>query len=203
MPFVEGVLLAAGESRRMGFPKPLLPLGNTTFIERLCETLLAELPRLLVVLGAYAQQVRAKLPQDNRIVVVENRDYALGQLSSLKVAVRACDPQAWAILVHLVDQPFIRRETVAAVVKAYNEGAGPIVIARWRGKRGHPVLFDRALFPELLSAAEDQGARAVVHKDPGRVAYVDVEDEGVVLDLDSPEDLARAGVPYPLDTARR
>jgi molybdenum cofactor cytidylyltransferase len=87
--------------------------------------------------------------------------------------------------------------TFRAVVDGYHQTRQPIVVARFRDRRGHPVIFDRSVFAELMAAPEDQGARVVVNTDPQRVHYVDVDDPGVVLDLDMPADLVRAGLPPP------
>jgi molybdenum cofactor cytidylyltransferase len=87
--------------------------------------------------------------------------------------------------------------TFRALVDDYRRTAKPIFVARYRGRRGHPVIFDSAVFAELMAAPEDQGARAVVNADAARVVYVDVDDRGVVLDLDTPADLASAGLPPP------
>ncbi len=195
--YVEGVLLAAGESRRMGFPKPLLLIDGKTFIAHLCDTLLAELPRVLVVVGAHAQRIKPAIPESSRLTIIENPNYAMGQLSSLKAAVAAVDPRADAILVHLADQPLIRRQTVAALLEAYAAGSKKIVVARYQGQRGHPVIFDRSMFRELLDAPDTLGARAVVRKDAERVAYVEIDDCGVTTDLDFPDDLTRAGLGVP------
>jgi molybdenum cofactor cytidylyltransferase len=100
-------------------------------------------------------------------------------------------------LIHLADHPMVRAETFAAVIDCYRSVGKPITIARYQGRRGHPVLFARDLFVELAGAPEDQGARAVVAADPSRVAYVDVDDPGVLTDLDTPEDLERAGLGRP------
>ncbi len=91
----------------------------------------------------------------------------------------------------------VRAETFASVIEAYRRLATPIAIASYQGRRGHPVLFARELFVELAAAPEDQGARAVVAADPARVAYVDVDDPGILMDLDTPEDLERAGLGRP------
>ena len=195
-PF-EAILLAAGESRRMGYPKPLLKLGSRTFIEILAAAMLQSVERLIVVVGAHAGAVRGAIPADSRIVVVENPDYLRGQLSSIKAALPHVGPAAGGALVHLADHPMVRAETFAAVIEGYRRAGRPIVIARYQGRRGHPVLFARELFGELAAAPEDQGARAVVAADPARVAYVDVDDPGVLTDLDTPEDLERAGLARP------
>jgi molybdenum cofactor cytidylyltransferase len=194
---LEGILLAAGESRRMGYPKPLLKLGSRTFIEILVSAMLPSVTRLIVVVGARAGAVRGAISLDPRVAVVENPDYLRGQLSSIKAALTHVRPDAAGVLIHLADHPMVRADTFAAVIDGYRRSGGRIAIARYQGRRGHPVLFARELFGELAAAPEDQGARVVVTADPARVTYVDVEDAGVVTDLDTPEDLERAGLARP------
>ncbi len=194
---LEGIILAAGESRRMCYPKPLLEIGGRTFIEQIAETMLAVVPRLVIVIGAHRDRVRAAIPRDARIVIAENPDYSRGQLSSLKVGLGAIQPDSAGAIVHLGDHPMVRAETFRAVVDSYNRAGKPIVVARHDGRRGHPVIFDRALFAEILSAPEKEGARYVVNADASRVAYVDLDDPGINLDLDTPADLARADLPPP------
>ena len=200
MSHIEGILLAAGESRRMGYPKPLLQIGNETFIEHLTRAMLAVVPHLTIVIGAHADRVRPAIPIDARISIVENRDYLQGQLSSIKAGLRAIIsnlPDAAAALIHLTDHPTVKPQTFAAVAERYRQSGQPIVIARYEGHRGHPVLFDRAMFAELLSAPEDQGARVVVNNNASRVVYAEVDDAGILLDLDTPEELHRAGLSLP------
>ena len=194
---LEGIILAAGESRRMGYPKPLLEIGSRTFIEQIAETMLAVVPRLVIVIGAHRERVRAAIPSDKRIAIAENPNYSRGQLSSLKVGLGVVQPDSAGALVHLGDHPMVRAETFRAVVDSYNRTGKAIVIARHDGRRGHPVIFDRALFGELMSAPEEEGARYVVNADASRVTYVDLDDPGINLDLDTPSDLARAGLPPP------
>lgn len=194
---LEGIILAAGESRRMGYPKPLLKIGSRTFIEQIAQTMLAVAPRLVIVIGAYRERVRAAIARDARIAIVENPNYSRGQLSSLQAGLGVIQPDSAGAIVHLADHPMVRVETFRAVVDSYHRSRKPIVIARHNGHRGHPVLFDRALFGELLSAPEEEGARYVVNSDASRVAYVDLDDPGITLDLDTPSDLARAGLPPP------
>jgi molybdenum cofactor cytidylyltransferase len=194
---LDGILLAAGESRRMGYPKPLLKIDGVSFIERIATSMLAAVPRLVIVLGAHADRIRPAIPRDDRIAVVENPNYSNGQLSSLKVGLAAVDPGAGGALVHLGDHPLVRVESFRRLLEAYRGWSQPIVIARCDGRRGHPLAFSRALFPELLDAPEHEGARYVVNRDPARVLYVDLDDPGINLDLDTPADLQRAGLPPP------
>jgi molybdenum cofactor cytidylyltransferase len=197
VPEITGILLAAGESRRMGYPKPLLEIEGETFVARLSASMLTAVTRLTVVVGAHSDRVRPAIPVDPRITIIHNPDWTRGQLSSIKAAIRAMPLDASSVLIHLTDHPTVRPATFAAVVDAYRQSKKRIVIARHDGRRGHPVLFDRSIFAELLDAPEEQGARTVVNADPSRVAYVDVDDPGILLDLDTPEDLARSGLHRP------
>ena len=192
---IEGILLAAGESRRMGFPKPLLRLNGETFLSHIAATMLAVVERLVIVLGAHREAVIAAVPADKRISTVENPSYKLGQLSSIKTGLMAISARADAALVHLVDHPLVLPETFSLIAEEYNSSRKLIVVTRCEGRGGHPVLFDRATFNELQQAPLSAGARAVVKADATRLIHVDVDDPGVLLDLDTPADLARAGLP--------
>ena len=194
---LEGIILAAGESHRMGYPKPLLEIDGKAFIEKIAATMLDVVPRLVIVLGAHADKIRPAIPRDSRIEIVENPNYSRGQLSSLKVGLGAIQSDTAGAIVHLADHPMVDVKSFKAIVDSYDRTRKPIVIARSGGRRGHPVLFDRTVFAELLSAPEDEGARYVVNADASRVEYVDLEDPGINLDLDTPADLARAGLAAP------
>jgi molybdenum cofactor cytidylyltransferase len=195
---IVAILLAAGESRRMGYPKPLLRVDSESFIARTTGLALGVADQVVIVLGAHANRVRPAIAQHPRVIVVENRNFVDGQLSSLKVGLAAAiDEHADAVIVHLADHPLVSPDTFLATVAEVGASESPIVVARYCGRRGHPVIFDRSVFAELMAAPEDQGARVVVNAKPERVLYVDVDDPGVVLDLDTPADLANAGLPPP------
>lgn len=179
----------------MGFPKPLLRLNGETFLTHTAGSMLVAVARLIIVLGAHFDAVAAAVPADDRISIIENSDYRLGQLSSIKCGLRAVAAHVDAAIVHLVDHPTVRPETFSRLAGEYELSGKPIVVARCSGRRGHPVLFDRSIFDELQRAPLEAGARAVVKADADRVIYVDVNDPGVLLDLDTPADLARAGIP--------
>jgi molybdenum cofactor cytidylyltransferase len=154
-------------------------------------------PRLVIVLGAHAGKIRPAIPRDGRIEIVENQNYSRGQLSSLKVGLGAVRSDCEGAIVHLADHPMVDVKSFKAIVDSYDRTRKPIVIARSSGRRGHPVLFDRTVFVELLSAPEDEGARYVVNADASRVEYVELDDPGINLDLDTPADLAGAGLAAP------
>ncbi len=187
----------------MGFPKPLLKIDSETFLRRTLRTMFEVARSVTVVTGAHQDRVRAEVPDDSRIRLVHNPQFHRGQLSSLKCALAATAPDVGAIIVHLADHPLVQPSTFRAVADEYIARRAPIVIGRHAGRRGHPVLFAREVFQELLDAPEEQGARFVVNANPARVVYVDVDDPGVTLDLDTPEDLARVGLAPPPPNGRK
>src|SRR5215813_2428238 len=150
VPQIDGILLAAGESRRMGFPKPLLRIGDLTFLERSLHAMLEVAARAIVVTGAYRARIEAIIPPSHRIVVIHNPDYQGGQLSSLQRGLRSVSADAEAAVVHLADHPLVTPSTFRVVAETFLHSQAKIVIARYQGRRGHPVLFTRAVFAELL-----------------------------------------------------
>ncbi len=185
---INAIVLAAGESRRMGLPKPLLRFGATTFLEQIVSVLRrSDVDRIAVVLGAQAKAIRAAVDLPDVDIVV-NEAYARGQLSSLIAGLQSVPPQTEAILLCLVDNPFLTTPAVNCVIRAFRETGKPIIVPVANNRRGHPALFARAVFPELLNAPADQGARAVVTAKADRVQEVDVRDSSVLVRIDTPED---------------
>lgn len=195
------VILAAGESRRMGTPKALLPLpagtifteGTTTFLEHLSS--ITQHPRIglrRVVLGAHAEEIRSRANLDPADVVI-NTEWATGQLSSIQAGIRSLPPGGTdGAMLFLVDQPLITAALVGTLAEKFYGAKRLIVIPTYNSKRGHPVIFASSLYDELLAASADQGARAVVWKHAKDVMEVPTDEEGVVLNLNDPETLKRA-----------
>ena len=186
------IILAAGESSRMGSPKALLtdPEGDP-FVARVARTFVeAGIGHLIIVTGRHHEAVTSAVANVRDVVrIVRNDAPERGQLSSLWVgldAVQPLDPDA--VLMTLVDVPFVTAGTVRAVVDAWRRTGAPIVRPAIGDRHGHPVLFDRAVLPELRRAPLDQGAKAVVHAHAGELVDVAVEDEGAVTDIDTPGD---------------
>jgi molybdenum cofactor cytidylyltransferase len=186
-PNVAGALLAAGESTRMGRDKALLPIGQTTFLEHLVSILDGEVAPVIVVLGHHFEEISRAVRLPSGVKVLRNAEYQRGQLSSLQTALRALHVADGA-LVCLVDHPGVTKQVVRALVAAFAQSRAGVVIPTCRGRRGHPVLFSASLFGELLAAPLDQGARYVVQRHPDMVQTVEVDDEGILWDLDRPED---------------
>ncbi len=173
----------------MGEPKALLPIDGQTFIERIVAALKRSgLERIIVVLGFDAEILRQKIAH-LAVEVVVNPNYKQGQLSSLQAAVRhlESDSSCDGMLVHLVDHPYIDPQLVGVMLRQFNESKKFIVVPRHHGKRGHPVIFARALFSELLNAPIAEGAKAVVNAHRDETLEIDTEDVGITLDIDTPE----------------
>ena len=186
---IAAVVLSAGESSRMGRPKALLPIEGETFIGRIVASLKqTQVGKIVVVLGHNSDLLAAAI-RPLAVEILINPNYQLGQLSSLQVAVRNLLPDADCdgILVHLVDHPYIDASLVDRMIQQFYESKKDIVVPRCHGKRGHPVLFSRALFDELLDAPIDQGAKAVVNAHGNGTLEIDTDEKGITVDIDTPE----------------
>lgn len=188
---IVAVILSAGESSRMGRPKALLPIDGVRFVEKIVSTLKStDVGNIIVVLGHNAEEIRRKI-SDLPVTILINHDYKQGQLSSLQVAIRLLESSGTpvdGILVHLVDHPYIEAKLVNLMIDRFYETKKLIVVPRFQDRRGHPVIFARALFSELLAAGTDQGAKPVVHAHRDDTLEIDTDDKGVLIDIDTPEE---------------
>jgi molybdenum cofactor cytidylyltransferase len=150
------------------------------------------------VLGKHTAEISSALSLDPASIVV-NQDWKLGQISSIQAAIRSLRAgETDGIMLFLVDHPLISSELVAQVAQEFYTSGRPIVIPTLRGKRGHPVIFAARLYEELLALSPDQGAREVVWAHASEVHEVPTIEEGIVLNLNSPEALRQA-LGQPLD----
>jgi molybdenum cofactor cytidylyltransferase len=190
------IVLAAGESSRMGAPKALLADGEgRPFIARLTRTFLAAgVDEIVVVTGRSHDAIAAALERDHpRSMprVARNTDPSRGQLSSLWVGLDAVhDLQLDAVLMIPVDVPMVKAITVRAVVDAWRRNSSLIARPVMGARHGHPVLFDRGVFDELRRAPLGEGAKAVVRAHGQELLNVEVDDEGCLIDVDTPADYA-------------
>lgn len=176
------LILAAGESRRMGTPKPLLEYHGETFLDRLIGLLGARCSPVIVVLGAGADGIRAGVKRQATFVV--NADYAAGQTSSMQCGLHAVPVDATGVLFTLADHPAVTAETIDAVLAT---APAPLGVPRYQGKRGHPIRFSQRLLAEFLALPVDGAARDVVRAHAHETAFVDLDDPGIVADVDDPE----------------
>jgi molybdenum cofactor cytidylyltransferase len=188
---VAALILAAGASSRMGRPKQLLDWDGRPLVRTAAEVALAARldPLLVVVGGAQAEVANALTGLPLRIIA--NPDYAAGQSTSLRAGIAALDQDADAVVVLLSDQPFVTAAIVEQLVAEWQASGAAIVAPTYAGQRGNPVLFARAIFPELLAVQGDQGARAVLATDRARVRLVAFDDPRPLADIDTLEDYER------------
>lgn len=195
MTSVGGIVLAAGAGSRFGGPKALALTGARPWVALAVDLLRAAgLEPIRVVIGAAAAEVRAAVPPGAD--VIENPDWAAGRTGSLQQGLRDLPPAVRAVLVHQVDFPEVRVETVTALVRRFGaeaqDGGGDaesrIYLPIHDGRRGHPILLGRALWPEVERLRPDEPLRTVVHRDPARQVEVAVEDPGIHANRNRPGD---------------
>lgn len=186
-------ILSAGESKRMGTPKALLPYRGRTFLEHLLEvTRDARVGATRIVLGASADAIRDKLHLDAGSVVV-NGDWEKGQLSSIQAAVRSlATHETEGMILCPVDHPIVSAKLVSRLIDEFYSSGKLVVLPTYGGRRGHPLIFRASLYEELLRASPEVGARQVVWAHEKDVLEVETEEAGIVLNLNDPDTLRRA-----------
>jgi molybdenum cofactor cytidylyltransferase len=187
---IAGLILAGGASRRMGTAKALLTLRGETFLDRLIRVIGESCDPVVVVLGHEPEKIRIGLRTPGRARFTINHDYERGQLTSLQCGLRAIPPESQAILFTPVDYPAIQLETIHALAAAFEAGGDLFVVPRYEGRHGHPVIFNVSVLPEFLGLPPDSDARAIIHRHRDHTRYIDVEDPGILKDVDRPEEYA-------------
>ena len=170
-----GLILAAGESRRMGAPKALLEYRGETFLARLVRLFAARCSPVIVVVGAAAE---IPVPAPARVAV--NPNWRDGQTSLMQCGLRAVPPDAQGVLFTLVDHPAVEPETIDALLA----GTEALRIPRFGGRRGHPIWFSRDLIPELLAVPPEGAARDAIRARYPEAEFLDVADPGILADID-------------------
>ena len=172
----------------MGKPKPLLRFNDTTFLEHIISILKAsDVDEITVVLGAGAETIKKSVDLSGTNIVI-NKDYPKGQLSSLIAAIEQCPKETQAILVCLVDNPFVTKEVIDKIIGKFKETNNPIIVPVFNKRRGHPTLFSRSLFNELLNAPQEQGARYVVYSNEEGILELETSESGILISVDTPDD---------------
>jgi molybdenum cofactor cytidylyltransferase len=186
---IVGLLLAAGGARRFGSQKLVAMLDGVPIVRRAFDTLASVTDAVLVVVGSEATAV-ARALEGSYAVFVPNAEWARGLSTSLVRGIATVPRKAEAVIVALGDEPMIDPDVCRALIQEWRETKQPIVAVRYNGVQDHPVLFDRAVFIELMSLEGDVGAKSVINRVPERVAFVDVS-APQPIDVDEPGDLRR------------
>ena len=189
---IAAVVLAAGQSKRMGSPKMILPWDDTTVIGRVITVLQeAGVTEICVVTGGAHKQVEAAL-KGSEVKTVYNPRFEQDEMAiSLQVGLANLSVQAQAALVVLGDQPQIQPQVVCTIMQVYEAQQASLVVPSYQMRRGHPWLIDRALWPEVMALQPPRTLRDVLTALPERILYVPVDTDSVLRDLDTPEDYGR------------
>jgi molybdenum cofactor cytidylyltransferase len=182
------IVLAAGESRRMGTLKPLLPFGRSTVIETVVGALLnCPLYEILVVLGHRAEEIERQLA-GSPVRVVLNPGYRSGMLGSVQAGVAAADAAADWFVIALGDQPALGAALTTRLLELAGSGTAGIIVPSIAGRRGHPLLIHRRYRTEIGSLSSEIGLKDLLQRHADDVCHVPVEDDAVLRDIDTPED---------------
>lgn len=191
------ILLAAGDSRRMGRAKLELELGGMSLVARSLRNLLdagVDLVRVVVA----PRFNPSGLPEEidaidaERVAIVVNSDRDGGLSSSMRAGLRELPGDCEMILVALADMPLVETSTIRTLIDTFDRHRASVVYPTFQGQQGHPVLFDASLASELFSVVADRGAKSVIERHRDAALAVEVDDAGVCLDVDTPEDFERA-----------
>jgi molybdenum cofactor cytidylyltransferase len=185
---IEAVILAAGESRRMGKPKLLLPFGEKTIIEAVATNVIrSKADQALVVLGADSEKIKEKI-KDIPLRTTVNPHYKKGMLSSVQWGFNTVLEGIRGVLVCLGDQPSIPSYVMDKVIDSFKASKKGIVIPTFQKNRGHPVLIDVKYRKEIDNLSPDIGLRGVVYNHPEDTIEVEVDTPAILRDIDSPDD---------------
>jgi molybdenum cofactor cytidylyltransferase len=183
---IAAVILAAGASSRMGSPKALLDYHGEVFLNRLIRVLGRVCDPVVAVLGYGEEQIRSKI--NGQVLLATNPKPERGQLSSLQTGLRAVPLGAEGFLFTPVDSPAVLESTIDTLAERFRS-RGPqtlFVIPRCKGKRGHPVFAAPELIRDFLALGPGAQAKDLVHRHIPQTEYVDVDDAGILADIDDP-----------------
>jgi molybdenum cofactor cytidylyltransferase len=187
-----GIILSAGESKRMGMPKQLLPWGKSVILQQMIDNASASrLGMILLVLGSHADEIAGKIQVSSKTRIVVNRYFQEGMSSSVKCGVKNAPDKAEAYMLLLGDQPTIVPDIINKLIDCYQKRTHGIIIPIYDGQRGHPVIFDAKYKQELLTIG-DGGAKVVVDKHAHDILEVTVDSAEVLTDIDTPQDYQKA-----------
>jgi len=182
---VSAILLAAGLSKRMGMTKQLLPLGDKPVIMHCIDTIIASgIKDIIVVLNPGGKEIEEAI-RHLPLTIVFNNDPSSEMAESVRIGLQSVHDDSSGILICLSDYPLITTDTLKILIAWHEKEPDKIIIPVYRNKRGHPTLF-----PKHCVDGISQGftLREIVHKDNGRIQFVEVQDEGILFDMDTEED---------------
>ncbi|MBN1367823.1 MAG: molybdenum cofactor cytidylyltransferase [Dehalococcoidales bacterium] len=191
MCFISAIILAAGESKRMGESKLLLKWRGASIFEETVDNYLASAANeVTVILGNQATEME-KLIGDRTVTVAINPAYAKGMSTSIVIGINVMSPRTQGIMLALADQPSVTSQTIDKLIQVFQLRKKGIIVPTYHGQRGNPVIFDIKYRKELLALQGDTGGRDIVGRFYNDIQEVPVENRGVLIDIDTPEDYRR------------
>ena len=190
---ISAVILAAGESRRMGKQnKLLLPIGGEALLVKLVASVCAsDVGQVLVVIGHEAEKIRREL-NEFPLNFVYNPNFSEGMTTSIKYGVKVVSHECDGLLICLGDMPFINTSEINKLIHAYVKnrikGEGLIVVPVFKRQRGNPVLFSIEFRNDILEHKKESGCKEVIMKNSDSVMEIEMDDEKMLLDVDTMED---------------
>jgi len=188
MTGIWAIVLAAGESKRMGSPKMLLPYNDVTIIEQVIRNLMdSGVDRVVVVVGTNREEIM-KVTRRYDVFHCYNENYKSGMLSSVKCGFWSLPAGCLAALIMPGDQPMTGPGEINRVIGTFAESDKGLVMAVHSGRRGHPLIVDMKYMDEVLSLSDSEGLRALAERHPEDVLESDTDDPSVLRDIDTQED---------------
>jgi molybdenum cofactor cytidylyltransferase len=186
------VILAAGESKRMGRPKLIMPFGDSTIIENVINNIPDNLVEgKIIVLGGWMNEI-LEVIGSLKVRHCINDDYKKGMLTSVRCGIKALPEDAEAVLIYPGDQPGIPPEVTATLIRERGETGKGILISVHEGKRGHPIMIDKKYFSEINTLDERIGLRELTLRHPDDIFEAETGNKIVLRDIDTPEDYLEA-----------
>ena len=186
------IVLAAGLSERFGSPKALAIFDTEPVIDRIQQTLLnANMDEIIIVLGAHADVLKPRILKHKNVSFVYNKDYILGQTSSVKAGLQKVSPEAEGFLLYPVDYPCITSAILIGLVRIFLEKKPSILVPAYENHKGHPPIFHKRLKKEILALDHSLGLNTIVRAHAKDEIIYPVEDPGVIKTFNTPEELAQ------------
>jgi molybdenum cofactor cytidylyltransferase len=189
---ISGIILAGGQSSRIGQPKALLSIGPETFSECIANKMKrAGVDQVYLITGVDDQKIKDALKDKIPAEIIFNERSKGGQISSLKAGIRCISPESDGVLVWPVDLPLIKVQTVSKILKSFQSNQKAIVIPTHKERRGHPIVIGRELMTDLLRLPSEHTTRDFLASHATNVLEIDLDDPAILIDIDTPEDYAK------------
>jgi molybdenum cofactor cytidylyltransferase len=185
---IAAIILAAGESKRMGQPKQLLPFRGSSILGQVMESLLqSQVAETIVVLGYQAEKIMPQIARE-AVKIVVNPDFEQGMSSSIRCGLGHISEAADGVMIVLGDQPLIEKETIDLLMGKNRQSKRGIILPVYKGIKGHPVIFKMKYKDELMRLTGDIGGKEIIERHPSDVLEVEVDSESVVVSIDAESD---------------